>query len=191
MAWNGQNHTDVVAAAKAELEAQGVDLSTECGAHAITNLTALKLANEEAGCVERTIGTNCQGRSVDKLMYHDGTAFDILIASQERNQPAWQPIERLDPDLWLAPIPKPGPSPEPEPDPGECHCEGQIAVVNQNVTNGFDTIQRELGELEERMTIALKVFGAEAVQRFDKIDLGIAAVKKDTAAILKAVTTKK
>jgi hypothetical protein len=84
-----QNHTDIVAAVKAELQAQGKDLSGACGAFSITKRVAWRLRSEGAGLLSKPGGNNCEGYSVDYVTYPDGSGIDILGDAGGANSPGW------------------------------------------------------------------------------------------------------
>lgn len=128
-----QDHTDIVRATKARLEAQGVNLSGQCGAFQITGRVAWALRTEGWGLISKNPGQNgCdtpQGRfAVDALLKQDGSVFvDLLINSETDNTPAWQVREVNNTAGWAAPFdlggapdapPPPGPGPTPIPNPG-------------------------------------------------------------------------
>ncbi len=105
-----QDHTDVVAAVKANLVAQGVDLSGPCGAFQITGRVAFLLRGENWGLVAKTAGQNgctVQGHgryAVDAVMLPDGTVVDMLINAETENIPAWQSTGPQPPSNWRAPF---------------------------------------------------------------------------------------
>lgn len=84
-----QGHADVVAAVKAELQSQGKDLSGSCGAFQITKRVAWRLRAEGAGLLSKPGGNNCDGFSVDYIVYPDGRGADILGDSGTANIPGW------------------------------------------------------------------------------------------------------
>lgn len=84
-----QSQADVVAAVKAQLQAQGMNLSGPCGAFAITKRVAWQLRAEGAGLLSKPGGNNCEGYSVDYIVYPTGRAADILGDAGGANTPAW------------------------------------------------------------------------------------------------------
>jgi hypothetical protein len=107
---SAQDHTDIVAAVKANLVAHGVDLSGPCGAFQITGRVAFFLVGENWGLIAKTPGQNgcsVQGHgrySVDAVMLPDGTVVDMLINSETENIPAWQHAGPQPPSNWRAPF---------------------------------------------------------------------------------------
>lgn len=106
----------VVEQAKKDLLAAGVDLSGPCGAFAITNLTATRL---KLGVVDKPAGNNCRGRATDVVMAKDGKAWDMLIDGGGKNDPAWNPIDPLEPSRYRDPEPVTLPTPQPPPPTGK------------------------------------------------------------------------
>lgn len=90
-------HPDVVAAVKSELQARGVDLSAPCGAFQITKRVAWRLRAEGAGLLSKPGGNNCEGYSVDYVVYLTGRGADILGDAGGANIPGWN--EETDPDF--------------------------------------------------------------------------------------------
>ncbi len=84
-------HTDTVAQAKADLIAMGTDISGDCGAFAIVQLVVQRLAasGEAIGTSKKLTGRNCNGHSVQLVVYADGEFFDILQAAGNTNGPQW------------------------------------------------------------------------------------------------------
>lgn len=130
-----QDHTAVVAQAKADLIAAHQDLTGPCGAFLITNLAAFRLASEGYGILEKSGGNNCHGYSVDVVVLRDGRIWDVLANSggdedgqgqpipNTGNVPVWQPGTAVDGNRWRAPLdpsidPPPAPEPDPTPEPG-------------------------------------------------------------------------
>lgn len=113
---------------KDALVAAGKDLSGPCGAFEITKRVAWNLRATGAGLLSKPSGNNCQGYAVDIIVYPDGTAYDMLIDSGGKNDPAWNktPDSPLDPSRYRPaidpqdgsgpPIPPP-PTPTPTPSP--------------------------------------------------------------------------
>lgn len=84
-----QGHADVVAAVKAQLERDHVSLTGSCGAFAITKRVAWLLRAEGAGLLSKPGGNNCEGYSVDYVVYPTGRGADILGDAGGGNIPAW------------------------------------------------------------------------------------------------------
>jgi hypothetical protein len=95
-----------VAAVKAQLEAQGVNLAGPCGAFAITQHVAWGLRTSGIGLVSKPSGNNCQGYSVDYLAYPNGDGVDILGDAGGANVPQWsvKPGEFAGEDRWRPPM---------------------------------------------------------------------------------------
>ncbi len=88
------DQTAVVAQAKADLITAAIDLSGVCGSFQIVKLVAWRLktvaGNEDIGLIAKG-GTNCDGYSVDAIMYSDGTVWDMLVNSDDGTNadPTW------------------------------------------------------------------------------------------------------
>jgi len=102
------DHTDVVRTAKAAVLAAGINpdapAQDECARWEITRRTALLLANERAGLLDKPTGNNCKDFAVDIIAYPDGTIVDILGSGREGpNTPQWlvNP-NKVDPTRWRA-----------------------------------------------------------------------------------------
>lgn len=82
----------------------------------VLNETCLRLQalGEDAGLLEKTIGTQHLGCSIDVLIYRDGTAVDALRDAEGAAEPQWSVIAPLDPARWRPPL---GDVPETEPPP--------------------------------------------------------------------------
>lgn len=105
---------EIVAQVKAELQARGVSLADSCGGFAITKRVAWRLRVSGIGLVAKPSGNNCEGFSVDVLMYPDGRAFDILSDAGGANGPAWGAIEPIESSRWRPPVdPGDGAAPTP------------------------------------------------------------------------------
>lgn len=77
-----------VAAVKAQLEAQGVNLLGPCGAFAITKRVAWGLRTRGAGLLAKPGGNNCDGYATDIVCWPD-RAYDILSDGGNTNGPTW------------------------------------------------------------------------------------------------------
>lgn len=111
---------------KAQLVAQGMNLSGPCGAFAITKRVAWALRATGAGLLAKPTGNNCDGYATDIICYPDGRIRDILGDGGGANTPQWPDgeLEIVDPSRYLAaidpgdtPIPTPEPVPTPLPTP--------------------------------------------------------------------------
>lgn len=107
---------DVVAQAKADLQAAGTDFASPCGAFSITKLVAWRLRGEGAGLLAKPSGNNCQGFSVDRIIYRDGLSYDILGSAGDPGGsiPGWGGETNEGAAAWRDPI-DPGPIGPPQP----------------------------------------------------------------------------
>lgn len=110
------NQSTVVAQAKADLIAGGVDITSCtaggicCGPFQITNLAAFRLGGNY-GLLAKDSGQNCNGYSTD-IIAVKGTAstmpiFDVLIGSDGPATPTWQFNSYVDTSRWRAPVTPP------------------------------------------------------------------------------------
>lgn len=164
------DHTAVVVAVKADLVQRGFDLSSPndskpCNVFAITRRVAWQLRGEGIGYVKKG-GNNCEGFSVDALMYQDGTVIDTLIGSGEANTPAWNNVGTRPVTDWAAPT-DPGDGPPPPPPTTDLTAilnrltalEAQAAQTTAHV----DALQAEMGGVETSVNgIASRVQVLEA-----------------------------
>lgn len=97
------DESGTVAQAKADLGAQGVDLTGPCGAFAIVNEAAKRIG---AGLWDKPGGNNCQGFATDIIAYPDGYIYDVLIDGGGANTPTWDAATclPLEPSRYRAPI---------------------------------------------------------------------------------------
>lgn len=113
---------EVVAAVKNDLVARGVNLAGPCGAFEITKRVAWVLRAQGVGLLDKPGGNNCQGYSVDYLVFPDFSGRDILGDGGGENAPQWsgEPNEPAGAfaGRWRAPFdpgdvvgPAPGPMP--------------------------------------------------------------------------------
>lgn len=79
-----------IAQAKADLIAQGVNLSGACGAWEIIRLGA-KYMGGGAGLLNKSGGNMCNGYATDIIAYPDGYIYDVLIDGGGLNTPTWNP----------------------------------------------------------------------------------------------------
>ncbi len=130
------DRTEVVAQAKADLEAAGTDVSSPCGAWAITNLAASRMRAEGAGLLDKPFGNNCQGFAVDIIAYPDGQIYDVLIRAETDNLPAWQDAGTVDPSRWRPPLgslvdPPDPPDPPAPGDPALAALDARLTRIEQ------------------------------------------------------------
>jgi hypothetical protein len=136
-AQDGQDHTQWIADAKAELHAHGIKTENvgPCGPFQIINLAAYRHKDTKIGLLSKPNGNGCEWPagsgnrySVDYLVYPNGAGGDMLIASEVENKPTWHIGDPVPADVprWRAPIapdfapdpPIPPPPPPPMPDLG-------------------------------------------------------------------------
>jgi hypothetical protein len=89
-----------VAAVKAQLQSQGVDLTGPCGAFAITKRVAWGLRATGAGLLSKPGGNNCEGFAVDIICFPSGAIVDILGDAGGSNTPGWNEGEQIDPSRF-------------------------------------------------------------------------------------------
>lgn len=95
-----------VRAIKAQLEAEGVDLSGPQGAFQITKRVAWGLRAFGVGLVHKPNGNQWDGYSVDYVCFRSGDGVDILGDAGGRNDGQWvfKPNEFAGTDRWRAPV---------------------------------------------------------------------------------------
>lgn len=93
-----QQHQDLVASTKSTLQAQGKDLSGECGALSIVNAVAWQLRGEGAGLLDKPSGSQCRGFATDIIVYSDGRVFDVLGDAGGSNTPQWNNLIGANPN---------------------------------------------------------------------------------------------
>jgi len=95
-----------VAAVKAQLEAQGVNLSGPCGAFAITKRVAWGLRGHGYGLLSKPSGNNCDGYATDIVMRNDGSGdiVDVLGDGGNGNRPLWGISDTVEPSRWRPPV---------------------------------------------------------------------------------------
>jgi len=95
-----------VAAVKAQLEREGVDLANACGAFAITSRVAWGLRRLGYGLLSKPSGNNCQRFATDVIVApnrHD--IVDLLGDGGGDNIPGWLVrINEVDPSRWREPV---------------------------------------------------------------------------------------
>jgi hypothetical protein len=95
-----------VAAVKAQLQAQGVDLSGGCGAFQITKRVAWGLRGQGYGLLAKPSGNHCDGYATDIVMQNNGSGdiVDILGDGGNGNTPNWNVSDTVDPSRWRPPV---------------------------------------------------------------------------------------
>jgi hypothetical protein len=168
-------HPDVVAQVKAQLQAQGVDLSGPCGAWQITKGVAWALQAEGVGLLSKPSGNNCDGYSVDYVTYQDGSGVDILGDAGTTNAPGWDVNEPPGALLgrWRAPI-APGGTPPPPvvvvpPAPPGYDLDAiqrQMRIENQLLIAQvkLDALKEQIRAHDEEPMFVTKLFGNRYVQ---------------------------
>lgn len=129
-----QEHRDVVERVRRELTAKGLipagivnpgNNERPCGVFEITKRVAWELRAEGAGLLSKPSGNNCNGYSMDWVVYPDGRGSDIAVGGEFDGvttdaAPAWS-IEVIEDHgkRWRPPIdPEDAPPPPPLPNPG-------------------------------------------------------------------------
>jgi len=159
---------------KAQLEAQGVNVSTPCGAFKITKGVAERLAHTGAGLLSKPSGNNCDGFAVDIIAYADGRIFDILIDSGGANEPTWDAKGEVDPSRWVPVPPSKGPS-EAIPDPPVTNPSGSACKCNleplEGSLEGITALLKAIGPKLDMVLVHLDdldQLGREIKQRQDR-----------------------
>ncbi len=181
---------DLVTSVKAQLVAQGVNLAGPCGAFEITKRVAWALRAQGVGLLDKPAGNNCQGYSVDYVVFPDGSGRDILGDGGGDNVPEWDAEPNEPPGSftgrWRAPFdPADGPitgTPVPPPvppvivlPPGE---SPRLAVIEQAVAEirqqqllnqialqaKLEGLRLQLKAHDEQPAWAAQVFGNRYVQ---------------------------
>lgn len=141
---------ELVESIKADLVANGVNLSGPCGAFEIVKRVAWALRHEgyglyggknpaQNGC---TVGNDRY--SVDWILLPNGQGRDILGDAGGENNPQWGHLEQDNPGAWRpaidpgdVPVPDPQPAPDPEPVPPPVDLEPlwhAIAILAEEIT---------------------------------------------------------
>lgn len=95
----------MVAWVKGDLERRGISLAGDCGAFQITRRVAWQFRDRGAGLERKPGGRNCEGHSIDIVIFPGGQTVDMLVGSGDDNSPAWQ-LHGVLPDWrdwWIAP----------------------------------------------------------------------------------------
>lgn len=102
---NPTEGTAMVAAVIADLRARGISLAGPCGAFEITKRVAWQFRNRGAGTERKPGGTNCQGQSIDIIIFTDGQTVDMVGGAGSSNTPSWNEQGVLSDwrDWWIAP----------------------------------------------------------------------------------------
>lgn len=95
----------MVDAVIANLRRRGVSMAGDCGAFEITRRVAWAFANRGAGLERKPGGRNCQGHSIDIVLFTDGQSVDMLVGAGVDNGATWQEHGVLPDwrDWWIAP----------------------------------------------------------------------------------------
>jgi hypothetical protein len=80
---------EVVSAVKNDLVARGISLAGPCGAFEITKRVAWILRDHGVYLLSKPSGNNCQGYSVDYIVFTDASGRDILADGGGENTPQW------------------------------------------------------------------------------------------------------
>lgn len=109
---------EIVSAIKNDLVARHVSLTGPCGAFEITKRVAWALRSQGVGLLDKPGGNNCQGYSVDYLVFPDMSGRDILGDGGGENIPQWSGDPNEPPGTfagrWRAAF-DPGDAPAPPP----------------------------------------------------------------------------
>lgn len=103
------NQYAVVVAVIADLVAHAVDLSGPCGSWAVVNEVVkwLRPSQPTVGLIAKG-GTNCNGYSIDALMYLDGAVYDLLIDAENAPPtgaaPQWSYAGQRPASDWRDPV---------------------------------------------------------------------------------------
>ncbi len=141
------DHRDLVARIKADLEARGISLAGSCGAFEITQRVAWALRGDGAGLLEKPSGNNCQGYSVDYVIFSGGRGFDMLGDAGGANEPRWS--EAVDMSFigrWRAPIDPGDDLPPIPPLP-----ENGLTVALAALLARLDALDAKLDTLDQRI----------------------------------------
>lgn len=178
---------ELVASIKADLVARGVNLAGSCGALEITKRVAWALRSQGVGLLDKPNGNNCQGYSVDYLVFPDMSGRDILGDGGGDNVPEWDAEPNEPPGTfagrWRAPIdpadtgiPVPPPVPPvivtvPSESPRLAIIEQAVAEIRQQqllnqiaLAAKLDGLRLQLKQHDEQPAWAAKVFGNRYVQ---------------------------
>jgi hypothetical protein len=95
----------MVEAVMADMRARGIRMDGDCGGFEITRRVAWAFRNRGAGLERKPGGRNCQGHSIDIVIFTDGQTVDVLVGAGVDNGPSWQEHGVLSDwrDWWIAP----------------------------------------------------------------------------------------
>lgn len=126
---------------KARLLASGQDLSGPCGAFKIVKQFAYEQRGLSAGLLSKPSGNNCEGFSVDWILFPDGSGSDVLGDAGGANIPQWD-VGPPDPTMvsryravtedpgFLSGAPSPvTPPPQPPADPNEADLTARVGAL--------------------------------------------------------------
>lgn len=163
-----QDHIEVVRRVRRALTARGIipagivnpgNNENPCGVFEITKRVAWELRAEGAGLLEKRSGNNCNGYSMDWVVYPDGRGADIAVGGEfdgvttdaapawsievvEDHGRRWRPA--LDPED--APVPTPG---TPVPNPGTPPPVIVQPVDLSGLESKIDALARDLAAHEQ------------------------------------------
>lgn len=159
------DHTDVVVAVKAQLDAQGVSLAGPDGAFAITSRVAWRLRMEGAGLLAKPGGNQSHGYATDIVMYPDGSLVDILGDGGGANTPRWDVTGEIRPTSQYRAAIDPG---DPDPAPAMPPLDRIEGLFDISIEN------------QERLAEAARL-------RFDAIDASLETLRQDFAVATNAL----
>ena len=168
---NAQDHSPVVAAIKARLEAAGTDLSGPCGAFQVTKRVAWELRSQGFGLHFKGGGNNCEGFAVDYIIQAPTFfGFDILGDGGGANVPQWIGPEDH-PDIvarnrgsWRAPT-DPGDTPPPPVDPPDNGDHDAIVDL-------MGDLQKQMADFRQWAEAEIAAVRAEHKAQDPKLDKG-------------------
>jgi hypothetical protein len=172
------DHRDIVARVKAGLEARGISLAGPCGAFEITKRVAWQLRAEGAGLLDKPGGNNCQGYSVDYVVYQDGRGADMLGDAGGANEPRWS--EEVDPAFvsrW-----------RPAMDPGDNGEPPHPSPTLEAVAAKVDVIAANLASLDRKLDVLATQSNANTEKVQQQIDQAVKNLEKSLAAALPALS---
>ncbi len=175
---------EIVSAIKNDLVARQVNLTGPCGAFEITKRVAWALRAQGVGLLDKPGGNNCQGYSVDYLVFPDGSGRDILGDGGGENIPQWggEPSEAPGTftGRWRAPFDPgdaalpPGPAPVPQP-PAPSPIVPALTLLQQTLNEFRQESHEETIKAEEERR-AQRQFRSDVGVEWGKITKWIAVI---------------